>query len=118
MAKVWPLSLPQVPLFEGHGVKIGDNAVRFKPDVGPSFGRVRTTRRTDTVTYVFRMTEQQHNAFDQFYTVEIADGTVAFQFYDPLKNAPCTMKIEQPPTVQKVSPTRFNVSLTMSREVI
>ncbi len=118
MPATWPISLPQVPLFDGHSITIGDNTIRFKPDVGRSFGRRRTTQRFDDVTYKFLMDQDQYGAFMQFYTDDIVDGTLPFQYFDPIVNAACWMTLEQPPGVTKVRPTHFHVTLVMKRAEI
>lgn len=111
----WPGTLPASPLFDGNGVAMGDNSIRFKPDMGRAITRRRYTTRDDTVTFTFRMTRTQLALFETFYKTDLGDGNLEFTYADPTINATRTYKFERPPTYNYVRPFYVEVNCVWTR---
>lgn len=82
MAAGWPAT---VPLYAMTGLKIKPevNRVDFKTEVGPAKRRRRSSVATVLLTFATRMTISQYADLDDFYTIDLKDGTMSFMRQDP-----------------------------------
>lgn len=111
----WPGTLPASPMFEGNSGALGENRTVFKPDVGRPIMRRRYTSRDDTVSYTFRMSRTQFNAFLAFYGTDLGDGVLEFTYNDPTLGSVATYSFERPPTYSYVKPLYVDVNCVWIR---
>lgn len=82
---VWPEGLPAA---QRVGVTGGpqDNAVSFKPEVGPSIDRRRTSGAFKTYSVELpAMLPEVYDQFVTFVTDTLKDGILPFTWYDPFE---------------------------------
>lgn len=95
----WPASLPQAPLFNSLNVTPEPNVIAFESDVGVEHTRRRATSRRKTINVAFMLTRAQLSVFDAFFEQELADGTLTYQWRDPVQGVTATYKIRTHNTV-------------------
>lgn len=79
----WPTTLPQQPE-KGYAETVGLNILRTPVDMGPAKQR-RRSRRPDTLSLQYTLTQAQVTRLDTFILDEL-DGTTRFGFPHPRKN--------------------------------
>lgn len=85
MVATWPATLPQVPLGRGDFVEHRQpNVVSFKPSVGPSKGRRRSTAASTLCDVTFLFTQAEYADFNEFFDATLADGTLPFEWDHPV----------------------------------
>jgi len=80
----WPATLPQCPIISGFSEQKQTNNAGFSPDVGPPKGRRRSTATCVSTTVPFKMTNQQKLDFEDFFGIDLADGTLPFTWLHPV----------------------------------
>lgn len=96
----WPATLPDEFLEEGFSETLGDNTVRYQPDVGPPQLRRRATASPRRITGVMRMTAAQVDTHDTFYVTTLKDGSLSFDWNHPRTGAAATFIYSAPPVYQ------------------
>jgi hypothetical protein len=85
MTDVWPSTIPQTPLIDQWIGGPQRNKVSFKPDVGPTIDRRRTSSALSIFTATFPpMTELQFATFETFFETTLKDGILPFDWADPV----------------------------------
>ncbi len=92
----WPAGLPQIPL---SGVTAGDDdsVLRSPMDSGPPTRRNRFTAITQSLEFPMIMTGTERATFDTFYRTTIANGSLSFDWEDPLDDSTVSMAFKAPP---------------------
>jgi len=110
----WPEALPPRPLARGFRYRPQDNVVRFRPDVGETLERVRSSTEAVDLTMSFRMTRRQVHLVIDFWRWQLDYGTRPFSFTDPLMGDVGRFKLSKPqPTA--ISGNRYIVQTSMQR---
>ncbi|MCI0636485.1 MAG: hypothetical protein L0206_21585 [Actinobacteria bacterium] len=85
---VWPVDLPQSPLFEGTEESLVDTRVGFQPDAGPSQVMSIFTRGIKKVTYGIGPLRDYHkDLLDVFVEETLVGGTQFFEWASPAWNS-------------------------------
>lgn len=83
---VWPASLPQAPLVDQWAGGPQRNKVGFQPEIGPPIVRRRGTSSVEIWEGTFPpFTAAQLTAFRTFFEDDLYEGTLAFNWTDPIK---------------------------------
>lgn len=115
MTATWPGSLPQTPLPDNFNEALADNAVRFKPDVGPPKTRRRGTAAETPMQVTFYMHANQRADLTTFFRDTLLSGTLPFLWNDPITQVLSTFMFAAPPPMPVVGPTLSKVSLSLYR---
>lgn len=116
MADPWPATLPQC-LILGYGEGLGDNLTEYKPDIGPSISRRRSSSATRPLSGQMRMTRAQIATLRSFFEVTLDQGALPFEFPDPTVIGEILLvkfaKGDQP-SWQQIAAGVYRVSLTLT----
>jgi len=80
---VFPSSI-RPPLVEGFTETPAVVVVSSQSDVGSGKNRIRSTAVKSEITLVYQMTESEWAAFESFYTNDIANGALRFDWVHPM----------------------------------
>jgi hypothetical protein len=95
----WPVDLPQALQVQGYQRKPQAAKVRTAMDSGPAKQRRRFTAKVRTVTGMITLTRAQLAIFWEFYDETLGDGTLRFNWVDPITGDPVEMRFgEDEPT--------------------
>jgi len=108
----WPLALQDVPNMD-YSEGIEDSVVRSKPDVGPTLSRPRFTKTRIMPKMSFWVDKASYEAFMDFYNIELGQGCLAFDWFNPIKQTPMTLKFLKPPSVAYIGPLTWNITCEM-----
>jgi hypothetical protein len=111
----WPVSLPQMPLYNGLSVQPEKNRVDFWTDVGPGKRRRRSTARSQIMPVKFNMTEAQRAVFKAFYEDDTADGSLPFTWTDPFEDESASFYFETEPVTVPLAADVYEVSFQVRR---
>jgi hypothetical protein len=111
---VWPLTLPQIALFDGYADQLPDNTVRGSMDVGPAKTRRRGTAGVGDVTVQYRLTPAMRVVFDSFY--KIVGGSLRFTWPGPSGDQALAVRIVPRPKCQPRG--GGNWTLTLQLEIL
>ena len=116
----WPASLPQKPAAGSWSGGPQNNAVAFKPEVGDAI----TRRRGSAVGHVYSgrftaLTLVQLNVFKTFYETTIYDGTLSWDWIDPIYGDASTWRFilgeDAGYSISEVAPDVYDVSVKLLR---
>lgn len=108
----WPAALQDVPNMD-YSEGIEDGVIRSKPDVGPTMSRPRFTKTRVMPKMSFWVDKAQYEAFMDFYNIDLMQGCLAFDWFNPIKQTPMTLKFSKPPSVNYIGPLNWNISCEM-----
>lgn len=96
MAQTYPASLQEC-FTRGSFSRIpGNNVIYSETDFGPSKVRRRTTLRVDTIQGdILLKDNDEYNDFFTFFTSTLQDGTLSFNFQDPVTKNPIEVKFKE-----------------------
>lgn len=83
-APSWPSTLPQRPQSDGYERRPKSSVIAFETEVGPGKRRRRSSVRMMLVSATFRIDGSQLSTFETFFRSTLADGTLVFQWADPV----------------------------------
>ena len=89
----WPTALPQRPLKNSLSVAPEPNVIAFESDAGVEHTRRRATSRRKTIACAFMLTGAQRDLFTTFFEQDLADGTLTYDWRDPVDGVTGTYKI-------------------------
>ena len=92
---VWPASLPQQLV--GTGDQDQDAVLRTPMDAGPPTQRNRFSAIVRNLTVPMILTGTQRQTFDTFFRTELKNGSLRFDWEDPVTDATVTMRFLKPP---------------------
>lgn len=96
MAVAWPTGdVPFKPLYEGFSEVIGNNRREFPTDGGRVVMRPKYSARVDNIKVSFIWTEDQYEAFLDFYTNDLFSGTLQFSAIHPRTEASTDFAIRE-----------------------
>ena len=86
----WPSTLPG--FLSGIGDQKGKTKARSEVDVGPAIVRKRYTAAVRNLDFPMKMDNDQRAIFDAFYSDDLDEGTLAFNWIDPVSMATVSMR--------------------------
>lgn len=113
----WPASLPQT-LEIGASENFVKGFIRTPVDQGPSKSRrlFTSTPRVHSGTMLFD--NAQRVTFDTFYKTTLAEGSLEFDFIDPIDLSTVSARFVEPPTFALLSGSTSGVGLYRGSFVI
>lgn len=119
MTAVWPATLPQHLNTEGFSEALADNKLESQTDFGPGKSRRRFTTNWRMISGTLRCTDDQVDAFEDFYQDTLGGGVDAFLWRDPLSQNLSLMKFRgAPPRTQYRSADEFLIQVTLWQKAI
>lgn len=116
---VWPATLPQAPLVDSWTGGPQRNKVSFKPEIGPPIVRRRGTSRVVIWEGTFPpFSADQLDDFEEFFATDLKDGTLAFNWTDPVHGDTglWTFSDDDPPyKVSAGAASLYNLSMKLIR---
>lgn len=114
---MWPDILPQCPILNGFSEQKQRNLVSFKPDVGPSKIRRRSSESGFNASVIFRMTSTELAAFNTFFIDTLEDGSIPFIWRHPTDglNYSWWFDSKQSPRLDRMTPDTFRISFSILR---
>lgn len=92
----WPIELPQLP-FAGASAQDVDTVLRTQMDSGPPSRRNRFTTHMQIVAYPMVLNGAEKTAFDFFFRSTLANGSLAFDWTDPVDDTVVSFAFTAPP---------------------
>lgn len=92
----WPLDLPALP-FAGVTARDDDAVLRTSMDTGPVTRRNRYTAISQTLALPMVLDGAEKATFDFFYRSTLKNGSLAFDWTDPVDDAVVSMAFKSPP---------------------
>jgi len=95
---VWPVTLPQSASWQGYARRIVDSRVRTQMDAGPP--KMRPRYRAAIVEHdvpVMYLTKAQWVLLETFYSSTLLNGTMPFDWTDPVSGAAVSFRFKTPP---------------------
>lgn len=105
---IWPKELQQNPN-QNYTEEIDDGVIRSKPDVGPTMSRPRFTRVRIKPKMSIWVNKNDYKIFMDFYNIELIQGCLEFDWVNPIKQTPATLKFMKPPIVNHVGPMDWEI---------
>lgn len=97
MSVLWPSTLPERPGLPTRDER-QDARLRADPDQGPSLIRRRFTAAVRTIEVPVLFTGTERVAFDAFWKDTLDEGTLRFQWVDPVTDDPVMYRFVRPPS--------------------
>lgn len=111
---IWPTDLPS-PSATGWEERLGANVIRAKTDAGPAKVRRRSTATVDILSVQLLCTTAQREAFRTFYRVTTADGSLAFDWQDPILGTNRTCRFAEGEPVMRPNGAHWLVTFQLER---
>jgi hypothetical protein len=112
---VWPITLPQRPIFGGWRETPQPNVVRFQPAVGAPKQRRRSTANSTLASALFDLLNSQEDDFWTFYRDDCKDGSLPFQWTHPKLGGTYRWAFESEPQMEAVKYNQNNLTLQLRR---
>lgn len=113
MAELFPAELEGVFDSQSFRKVLGDNILKSKFLTGPPQTRRRSTKRIDNYTGNFRMSRDQLDVFELWYSSTMRDGSLSFILNDPIKLTPKNFKFSGPPAISHIGGIWWSVSVAI-----
>lgn len=114
----WPWELPVFALNGSFGEQLGDNIVKFEPDVGPALRRQRSTIVDDQVSFSLVLRCHQVERLRKFYKTDCAGGALSFYhraFNGGDKPYRELFQWDSPPQISHITGDAYGVALQFRR---
>lgn len=96
---VWPATLPDTISWQGYARRLQDTRIRSNMDAGPPKVRSRYTAGIiEQDLPVVWFTKAQWVLLEAFYVSTLAQGTLPFEWTDPISGATVNFRFKAPPT--------------------
>lgn len=113
----WPGTVPSEPLAGTFTCADQDNRLVFQPDAGDAVRRRRTTAKGQVIGFELALTAAQLAALRAFYTTDLEDGVLSFDFTDPVLASTKVFSFVQPFEIRDaMSAGHYRVSLSLVRQ--
>jgi hypothetical protein len=110
----WPNTIPQTLNMDGYGEAARDTNIRSAMDAGPAKVRRRASCAVRPVTGKMVMTAAELDDFREFYEEDILDGSLRFDWVDPLDGTTAVeMRFTAPYTIAAFGPDAFEVGMSL-----
>jgi hypothetical protein len=115
----WPAGLPQYLSADGFSEALADNKLESQTDFGPGKSRRRFTANWRMISGTLRCTDDQVDAFEDFYQDTLGGGVDAFLWRDPISQNLSLMKFRGgAPRTQYRSADEFLIQITLWQKAI
>jgi len=118
----WPISLPQKPAARSWSGGPQSNRVGFQPEVGKPILRRRSSAVAFTFSGTFTgLSQAQLSAFESFYSIDLMDGTLSYNWNDPVDGLGYSWQFadgDRPYTVTHVGGSLYDLSVNLVRSPI
>ncbi len=111
MAVSWPAFLQDKLNQAGFSYVPQDNVLRSQTEVGPAKVRPRSTKRVDNLAATILITVDQFQDWDDFFTVDLANGTNQFVFNHPFTGVPTNFRFAKPYKIDPAGGVELSVSM-------
>ena len=95
--EIWPTTLPQCFLVDGFNSTYKDSVIRTKMDAGPVKTRPRYTKEQMLISGKLRLDFTQKQELDIFYKYNLSNGSLPFQWKDPISEQDMIFRFTEPP---------------------
>lgn len=113
----WPVGLPEFVLVNGFRRSPNSNVISFGTEVGPGKTRRRSTARTKNMAASLMVDGTQLATFEAFFEDDLVDGSLPFDWVDPVGGAACTFRFD-PASPYSVSAVSGNDVWTVTMSII
>lgn len=114
MVDAWPTGVSFRFLLEGLTSKKEDNRLKFQPDAGPPLNRRNSSSRVDKVSGSLIWSTAELDDADEFYTVDLKNGTLPFEARNPITGSRWVMQFITPFVATPISRGRWQVSMELN----
>lgn len=111
----WPGTLPQGLLIDGYSEQGPNNLIRSENSIGPAKVRRKTTAGVKKVTGSMVLTAAELATFRTFYSTDIADGSLTFDFPAQSGGSTWLVRFTDP---YDISPFGIDWRLSMKLEIL
>jgi hypothetical protein len=108
MNPTWPQVLQDRPNATYSETMI-DGVIRSNPDIGPTMSRPRFTKTRIKANLSFWVDREGYVAFLNFYNIDLAQGSLAFDWTKPITALPATFKFLKAPAITAIGPLDWNI---------
>lgn len=113
---VWPITLPQVLLLEGFSSAPPQNFISTPMEVGQAKRRRRDVAAVYPVQGNIHCTAAQLATLWAFYRTTLADGSLRFDWTEPVTGNAATYLFKEPFAYVAVGGGRYRVSLSLEAQ--
>jgi hypothetical protein len=110
---LWPATLPRAGAMNVRG-NPQSNVISFKPERGPSIDRRAASSVVKIRSVSITLNADQYVIFMDFFTNDLKDGVLAFDWVEPMTNAPARIKFlhEEQKTIdeERLSNSLYRIS--------
>lgn len=99
---LWPTTLPQKLMTDGHGQSLPDVILKTSMEAGPAKRRRRCTAGVSPVEGHQYMTSAQLDTLVTFYNTTLLGGSLRFEWVDPTFETYAEMIFAEPPAWEPV----------------
>lgn len=109
----WPATLPQLLLKQGYDEQRASAVVRSSNDTGPAKVRRRYTAAATNINGTIRVSAAQKAALDSFFITDLMEGSLSFDWVDPISQAAASFRFLSPPHITPAGGVTFNAALQL-----
>jgi len=114
-AHIWPAGLPDKPLQDGYSERLPSVLIRTNMDKGPAKVRRRFTANVRPITCKLILTRAQLSTFEYFYHVDCADGSLRFNWNNPITEVAYEFRFVGEPTIEPVNGADWMVTFNLEQ---
>lgn len=119
MTAIWPAALPQYLDEGGFNEALADVRIDTPTDYGPGKTRRRFTKNWRVISGAIRCTDDQVDAFEEFYLETLGGGVADFLWKAPLSQDLALMRFRGPqPKIQYRSADEFLISFQLFQKTL
>lgn len=107
----WPTALSQCMEASGFQLSPVDTTIRTEMAVGVPKVRPRSTDAPEHFSGSILMQKSLYNTLNTFYKVDLANGSLPFDWVHPISGDPAKIRFRAPPGYAPAGGTLFQVSL-------
>src|SRR5215207_4634326 len=111
----WATDLPCYPIEGTFSETPQDNAVRFRPEVGPPIGRRRSTAVDDVVAITWKFSRAERETFLTFFRTELKNAQLPFNMRHPITSDLNSWVFDSTPELASVSRHAHTVAAQLRR---
>ena len=108
----WPVTLPP-PALNTLREAPPNNIIRSSMDKGPDKVRRRTTANIRPISFTLKLTPEQVETLDQFYTITTSSGADEFDYTHPRTGDPVTARFVEPPQYSEVAGVIYDCGVSL-----
>ncbi len=119
MTALWPATLPQYFEENGYSESLADGRLDTATDFGPGKSRRRFTKNWRMIAGAIRCTDDQVDAFEEFYLETLGGGVADFLWKAPVSQNDALFRFRgQPPRIQYRSADEHLITLQLWQKTL